>query len=158
MNELMHPDIFDRIMSLRLLRWLQPFYLKYKEPLLYLFFGGLTTLVSIGVFYLFDTVVGIDPLIANFLSWLAAVTFAFITNRIWVFRARTDRLVAFARQMVSFYGGRAMTLLFEEVVILIFITNLGFNSMAVKICAQFGVLLLNYIISKCIVFRKKPSA
>ena len=67
------PNIFDRIMHLPLLRILEPFYKKHKEGLLYLFFGGVTTLVSFFVFWLFDAVIGLDPLLANLISWVTAV-------------------------------------------------------------------------------------
>ena len=64
------PDIFDRIMALRWLRPLRPFYEKFKEPLLYLFFGGLTTLLSIFLYWLFAHPLGLPPLIANVISWV----------------------------------------------------------------------------------------
>ena len=79
------PDVFDRIMSLQLLRPLQPFYHKYKEPLLYLFFGGLTTLLSIFLYWLFAHPLGLAPLVANIISWILCVAFAYVTNRTWVF-------------------------------------------------------------------------
>lgn len=61
---------------------------KYKEVLMYLLFGGLTTLVSVGVFALFESHFGLNEHISNIISWLTAVLFAFVTNRIWVFRQR----------------------------------------------------------------------
>ena len=61
-------DIFDRLMGLRPFRPLRPFYVKYKEPLLYLFFGGLTTLISIFVFWLFNSPLGLNELVANLIS------------------------------------------------------------------------------------------
>lgn len=74
-------DIFDKIFSWRILRFVQPLYKKHKEVLLYLFFGALTTAVSLATFYLFTVVIPMDPLIANVLSWIFAVLFAFLTNR-----------------------------------------------------------------------------
>ena len=147
-------DIFDRIMALPGLRLFEPLYVRYKEILLYLFFGVLTTAVSIGSYWLFCRT-GIDPLISNVFSWILAVLFAYITNSIWVFDARPatfrERLV----QMAGFFGGRVATLLMEEAVLLVGIKWLGGNDMAVKIIAQVLVLVGNYIISKCLVFRKK---
>ena len=57
--------------------------------------------------------------------------------------------------MIHFFGGRLFTLVLEEVILFIFINKLHFNSILVKIAAQFIVLVLNYIISKLIVFREK---
>ena len=130
-----HPDIFDRLMTLPGLRLLEPFYKKHKAVLLYLFFGGLTTVISIAL--------------------QAAVLFAFLTNRVWVFRAPTKTTGEFLRQMASFYGGRVVTLLIEEAMLAVFITWLGFSDMPVKITAQIVVIVLNYFISKLFIFKKK---
>ena len=148
------PDIFDRIMALPVLRLLEPFYKKHKAVLLYLFFGGLTTLISIGVFWLFRVPLGINELLANVVSWVFAVLFAFFTNRIWVFHSPTKTAGEFWRQMGSFYAGRVVTLLIEEALLAVFITWLGFADMPVKITAQIVVIVLNYVISKLFVFKK----
>ena len=147
-------DIFDRLMGLRPFRPLWPFYVKYKEPLLYLFFGGLTTLISIFVFWLFNSPLGLNELVANLISWLLAVLFAFLTNKTWVFQSGGQEK-GFLSLMLSFYAGRLVTLGVEELLLLVFITWLGFNSMAVKIVAQIVVIILNYVISKLLVFRNK---
>lgn len=146
-------DIFDRIMSLRILRFAYPFYGKYKEKLLYLFFGVLTTVIGIAVFYLFDYILLFDVLLANVLSWIIAVLFAFFTNRTWVFKSGTDSSIL--RQLLTFYIGRVATLLIEELILLIFVTLLDFNSLAVKILTQIIIIVSNYIISKLIVFKKE---
>lgn len=147
-------DVFDRLMGLRPFRPLRPFYVKYKEPLLYLFFGGLTTLISIFVFWLFNSPLGLNELVANLISWLLAVLFAFLTNKTWVFQSGGQEK-GFLSLMLSFYAGRLVTLGVEELLLLVFITWLGFNSMAVKIAAQIVVIVLNYVISKLLVFRDK---
>ena len=147
-------DVFDRLMGLRPFRPLRPFYVKYKEPLLYLFFGGLTTLISIFVFWLFNSPLGLNELVANLISRLLAVLFAFLTNKTWVFQSGGQEK-GFLSLMLSFYAGRLVTLGVEELLLLVFITWLGFNSMAVKIAAQIVVIVLNYVISKLLVFRDK---
>ena len=80
-------DIFDRLMHLPGLRIFEKFYKKNKEMLLYLLFGGLTTIVSIGTYAWFNVGMHINELIANIISWIFAVTFAYITNKIWVFQS-----------------------------------------------------------------------
>jgi putative flippase GtrA len=154
-NELEKKDIFDKIMGLPGLRVFEPLYRKYKEVLLYLFFGVLTTVVSIVTYALFNVGFGINELIANVLSWILAVAFAFFTNRIWVFSAPTKTTQEFFRQMATFASGRLVTLAIEELILLVFITILHFNSIIVKIVAQVVVIVLNYVISKLVVFRKK---
>ena len=144
-------DIFDRIMALPLLSKFAPFYKKHKSILLYLLFGGLTTVVSIGTYALFLPVV--SPLIANIFSWVAAVTFAYVTNRTWVFASK-EKGLAIIQEAFAFYGGRVFTLGLEEVVLYVFITLLFFPPLTVKVFAQVIVLILNYVISKLFVFNK----
>ena len=148
-------DIFDKIMSLKLFSFINPFYKKYKEALLYLFFGVLTTLINIVVFYLFTEIIPLDELIANVIAWIIAVLFAYITNRIWVFSSHCATKADFIKEILSFYGGRVFTLLVEEGILLVFIKLLSMNALAVKIIAQVVIIILNYIISKLFVFKKK---
>lgn len=148
-------DLFDRLFACRWLSPLQPFWKKHREVLLYIFFGGLTTVVSIGSFWLFDSVLQLNEHVANTGSWLLAVLFAFVTNRLWVFQAPTNGFGGFVWQLLRFYGGRLATFAIEELIILVFITWLKFPGLAVKIAAQVVVLILNYIVSKLFVFKKK---
>ena len=151
MNEKL--DIFDKIMSLPILNIFEPFYKKNKEVLMYLFFGGLTFIVSIASYAFFNISLLVNELIANLLSWVLAVSFAFVTNRIWVFDAQTNTVSEFFRQLISFFGGRVVTLVIEEVILLVFITVLHFASMPVKVVAQVIVIVLNYVISKLFIFK-----
>ena len=146
------PDIFDRIMTLPVLRIFEPFYRRFKQVLLYLFFGGLTTVVSIGSFWYFCEC-GIHELIANVLSWILAVLFAYITNSIWVFTSSPASWKERLKQCAGFFGGRVATLGMEEVILLVGISLLKFPALPVKILAQVLVLIGNYIISKFFVFR-----
>lgn len=126
---------------------------RHKEIILYVFFGGLTTVVSVGSFILLAEW-GIHPLIANVLSWILAVGFAYITNRRWVFCASPAEKFRWTEPL-AFYGGRLLTLGLEEALLLIFGFWLGMNAKAVKLAAQVVVLITNYILSKFLIFRKK---
>ena len=151
------PDIFDRLMRLPLLRLLEPFYKKHKEGLLYLFFGGVTTLVSWVVFWLFTSPIVLDALIANLISWVVAVAVAYITNRIWVFSAHASGVGGVLFEILNFYLSRVATLLIEEGILLLFVTWLGLDEMLIKIAASVIVVILNYVFSKLFVFRKKAT-
>lgn len=148
-------DIFDRIMELPVMRIFNPIYTRYKEMLLYLFFGGLSFLVSIGTYAFFNVNFGINELVANIFSWLITVMFAFLTNRVWVFNSPTKGKIEFIKQMLVFYGGRVVTLVVEEAILFVFITLMNFPSMIIKIIAQIIVIVLNYVISKLVVFNKE---
>ena len=90
-------DIFDRIFSLKLLSPFHPLYRKYKEPLLYLFFGGLTFFLSIGLYWLFTYPLRLTPLVANALSWIICVAFAYVTSRTRVFKEKAHDSRGIAR-------------------------------------------------------------
>ena len=134
---------------------IRKFYIKNRETILYLVFGGMAFLMSVGIFALFDTVIGVNELVANMISWIITVMFAFFTNKTYVFQVRTESVRSFFTQMISFCTGRLVTLIIEELILGIFITILHFSDIPVKIIAQVIVIIMNYIISKWIVFSKK---
>ena len=95
-----------------------------------------------------------NVLLANAVSWVAAVTFAYVTNRTWVFTQKACGLSGVLGEMGRFFAGRLATLGMEEVILWLFVEQLHFDSMAVKLVAQVLVVLANYVISKLLVFRK----
>lgn len=146
------PDIFDKIMHLPVLNVFELFYKKHKEVLMYLFFGGWAFFLNIGLFAAIDTF-GVNELINNIVCWGICVLFQFFTNRTWVFDGHVDNSREFIKQMGSFISGRIGTLVIEEIILAIFITWLGMNSVVIKLIAQIVIIALNYIISKLIVFK-----
>ena len=130
-------------------------YRRYSEVALYLFFGGLTFLISIASYTICLKLFGMDVLVANIASWIIAVLFAFFTNRRWVFKGKSDAVNGVAAQLASFIGGRLFTLAVEELILWVFVTRLCMNDIAVKVVAQIVVIVLNYFISKLLVFRNK---
>ena len=127
---------------------------RYREVLLYCVFGFCTFLVSMATFALCNRLLGMDALIANVVSWIFAVLFAFFTNRRWVFDGDANAAKGLGAQIVSFFGGRLFTLAVEEAILALFVTLLGFDELIVKLVAQVVVIVLNYFISKFWVFRK----
>ena len=109
-------DIFDKIMDWKIFGWFRPFYVKNKEMLLYLFFGVLTTAVSFvtaGISKVLLEQAGIGKggvsTTSTVISWICAVTFAYVTNRIWVFESEAEGKKAIISEAASFYGGRIFT-------------------------------------------------
>ncbi len=135
-------------------------YKKNKEIINYIIVGGLTTVVSLGVkwgllFTILDASSGIQLQIANIISWICAVLFAYITNRIFVFNSKNKNII---KEMSEFFGARLITLLLESVILWFFITLLNMNSnmwvIIWTVVTQFIILVLNYIFSKIFVFKK----
>lgn len=146
---------FDMVFKWPVIKLFAPLYKKNKEIIYYIFFGVLTTVVSWIVFGAGIYILKLNEHPANIMSWVISVEFAYLTNRKWVFESHVKTAEEYIKEMLSFYGGRLLTLLLEEVIILIFITKLGYNKMLIKILATILVLIGNYFLSKLIVFRKK---
>ena len=125
---------------------------RYREVILYLFFGGLTTVVSIGSFAVLVKVFHMDALAANVVSWILAVSFAYVTNRTWVFSSDRRDPSGIMKEILTFFGGRIGTLLMEELILYVGISLLGVDAVLIKTAAQAAVVIGNYIISKFFVF------
>ena len=129
---------------------------KYKEVIMYLIFGVLTTVVSLVSYYLLTITIlnpesGIQLQIANILSWIISVAFAYITNRKYVFESKSKEIV---KEITSFVGGRVITLLLDMAIMFIFVTVLHLNDKVFKLVSQVLIIISNYVISKIFVFKK----
>jgi len=135
----------------RFWRWGWRIHAKNEEVWNYLIVGGLTTIVSIATYIFFDSVIGLHYQIANVISWIIAVTFAYFTNRWFVFHSRNKKL----KEAIGFYGARIFTLLLEAGILFSLIDLIHLNSSLSKVLAQIVILVANYIISKLIIFKKR---
>lgn len=140
-----------------------------KEVISYLFFGILTTVVSVVTYQGFCFLLGDDSyLISNVISWIIAVTFAFVTNKLWVFESKSWELKVIKPQIISFLGARLFSLLLEEAGLYLMIDIMGFRNIALKVVGfavtgtliakfimQFIVVVTNYVFSKFLIFKKK---
>lgn len=124
---------------------------KYKEAILYLIFGVLTTAVNWIVYFPLTKLTPVHYQIANVISWIAAVLFAYFTNRTFVFESKNKNKLA---ELAKFIGGRIFSLLAETALLFILIDLIKFNEDLSKIGGQVIVVILNYIISKVFVFKK----
>lgn len=132
-------------------------YNKHKEIINYIIVGGLTTIVSLGVYYglVFTVMDPKNPImlqITNIISWVAAVTFAYFANRKYVFNSKNKNWFI---EAVKFYSARLFTLFVDMGFMFLLVTILNFNDKISKIIVQFIILVLNYILSKFLVFIKK---
>ena len=125
----------------------------WKEMATYVAYGFLALVVNILSYWLFDGYFKINELIANIFSWIITVEFAFVTNRVFVFRIKCESILELLKKFFVFCTGRGITLFIEEMMLLVFVTLLGYPSMGVKIIAQIIVVVTNYFVSKFIVFK-----
>lgn len=130
-------------------------FVQYREIVLYVFFGGLTTLVSIASYWILVDFLHMHYMAATVLSWILSVTFAYVTNRKWVFLSRAHGFLPVLRELVLFYAARLLSGVMEMGLMFGGVSILHLNDKAVKIFANVLVIIANYILSKCFVFRKK---
>ena len=140
------------------------------ELIKYIIFGVLTTVVSLITFELFDWLLGAKLyLISNVLSWIISVAFAFITNKLWVFDSKSFQGKVLLHEALSFGGARLFSLGVEEAGLWLLISVFGMGQMKgftlfgftvtgnliAKVILMVFVVILNYVFSKFIIFKKK---
>ena len=128
-----------------------------KEVIMYLIFGVLTTIVSLAVYYvliftLLNPENAIQLQIANILSWIAGVAFAYITNRKYVFESNEKNKV---KELGKFVTSRLVTLVLDMLIMFVGVTLLKGNDKIIKLISQVLVIIGNYVFSKIFVFKKK---
>ena len=125
--------------------------MKYKEIIMYLVFGVLTTVVNIVVYFLSAELLHINYLISNALAWFLSVLFAYITNRKYVFDSKNNQII---KEAISFFGSRLATGIMD-MVLMWFLVNFNIvNDVVAKVVVNVIVVILNYILSKLVVFKK----
>lgn len=126
-------------------------YKKYKEILMYLIFGLLTTVVNIVVYFISSDLLSINYLISNVMAWFISVLFAFVTNKVYVFESSSKKLM---KEIVAFFTSRLATGILDMFLMWLFVTVAFLNDVVVKIFVNILVIIMNYIFSKLFVFRK----
>ena len=138
---------------------LHALYIKYKEIINYLIVGILTTVVSLGVYYI-CTITFLNPKnafqlqVANVISWICAVIFAYFTNRRYVFESKNPNIL---KEASAFFIARVGTLLMDMGVMFLGVTVMGGNDKIAKLISQVVVTVGNYVFSKLFVFKKGQS-
>ena len=130
-------------------------YIKYKEIINYLIVGALTTLVSLLAYYL-SVITFLNPdnafelQLANILSWVVGVAFAYFTNRKYVFESAEKNKL---KEASKFVLSRVITLIMDMLIMWVGVTLLLGNDKIVKLISQVVIIISNYIFSKLFVFK-----
>lgn len=138
-------------------KWLMSFDFmteRYYSILMYLVMGGITTLINIVTFYLFNSTFGLNYTIANIIAWIFAVLFAYISNKLYVFESKHSSISELLQEISSFFGFRVLSLFMDLAVMFICISLIHINPLIAKILANVVVLIANYIFSKLFIFKK----
>ena len=153
-------------------------YQKYKEAIIYIFFGILATLVNMLAYHVFFNLLFIPNVFSTFLAWICAFFFAFFTNKFFVFQSKDYTLKAWTYEFGTFFSCRALTGVLDIIVMYLGVDVWGkalsegiglyavvgqwigqdafaLNSLVFKFGSNFIVMILNYFASKFIIFKKK---
>ena len=127
---------------------------RYKSQILYLFFGGCTTLVNVVVYGVCAHMAALSTTLSTAVAWGAAVLFAYLTNRTWVFESKARTAPDILREAWSFLLCRLATGALDLAIMYLCVDRLGLPDIPVKVLSNLLVIVLNYVASKLIIFSK----
>ena len=127
---------------------------KYKAIIFYGIFGVLTTIVNIVIYNLCYYQIGIGNTVSNVIAWILAVAFAYFTNKVWVFESKSWAWEVLKREVSTFVSCRLATGIMDIVIMFICVDIIGWHAMLMKLVSNVLVIILNYIFSKLIIFKK----
>ena len=130
-------------------------YKKYKEIILYLIFGVLTTVINIVSFFLCSNILQIDYKISNVISWFMSVLFAFITNKTIVFESKDKNKRETTKEIIFFFIARILSLIVDMGLMIIMVDIIKSNTLISKIIVNIVIIIINYILSKFLIFKKE---
>jgi putative flippase GtrA len=138
-------EMIDRLLKI---------YRAHKGAILYIFFGGITTMVNWISYYVLYAMMGVSNVAANCIAWVLAVAVAFVTNKIWVFESKSLAPGVMLPELVKFVSCRVGTGVVEILLMFVTVDVAGLPAMLMKVLVSVIVLVLNYVFSKALVFKK----
>lgn len=153
----MHREKKARLGKAELLK-IKALFTRYREMILYVFFGGLTTLLNIAAYWALTRLFPLSVSAATALAWVISVLFAYVTNRIWVFQSKQHTAAGILKEAGAFFLARAATGLMDVGIMALFVDHLHWSDLPVKLASNVLVIILNYVFSKLLVFRKERKA
>lgn len=127
---------------------------KNKQLLLYLFFGICTTAINTICYWLLYDALTLSNIVSTILAWLAAVVFAFVTNKVFVFESKRTNTTDRINEVISFFGCRLLTGILDVAIMAFAVDMLQWNGLLWKLISNIIVTIINYIASKFLIFRK----
>ena len=127
---------------------------KNKQLLLYLFFGICTTAINTICYWLLYDALTLSNIVSTILAWLAAVLFAFVTNKVFVCESKRTNTTDRINEVISFFGCRLLTGILDVAIMAFAVDMLQWNGLLWKLISNIIVTIINYIASKYLIFRK----
>ena len=128
---------------------------KYRSFIAYGVFGVLTTVVNIVIYSFSYNTLGLSNTLSNVIAWIIAVAFAYLTNKVWVFGSTSWKWEVLKKEVVAFISCRLATGILDIVIMYICVDVMQWNALLMKIASNVLVIILNYIFSKLVIFKKK---
>ena len=131
---------------------------KYKSFISYVFFGVLTTVINIVTYAVCYNGIGISNVVSNIIAWILACSFAFVTNKLWVFDSKSMEAKTVIYEVITFFGCRLATGVLDLAIMYVSVDLLAWNSTLMKCISNVIVIIANYVASKLIIFKKKSAS
>ena len=128
---------------------------KYRELILYVVFGVLTTLVNWVSYWLLADLLHVDYMAATFIAQVLSILFAYVTNRRWVFESKGRGVKGVALEMAKFFGARGASLVLDLAAMYLGVTLLRIDDKLMKLISNGIIIAANYVFSKLFVFKKQ---
>ncbi|MDE7004664.1 MAG: GtrA family protein [Oscillospiraceae bacterium] len=129
---------------------------KHRELVSYVFWGVMTTAVNYAAYFLLRNVLLVPLVAGNVTAWAVSVLFAYFVNKLFVFRSKDWAWRVALRELWQMAASRLFTLGLETGILWLFVKKLLLNEFIVKLGANVVVVIANYVLSKFIIFKKKP--
>ena len=126
-----------------------------KQLILYLFFGVCTTAINTICYGILYELLLVNNVLSPILAWLAAVIFAFVTNKVFVFESKRNNATEKLSEITSFFGCRILTGILDVVIMAVAVDYLRWNGLLWKLISNIIVTIINYIASKFFIFKDK---
>ena len=127
---------------------------KHKAFIAYGVFGVFTTIVNIVTYNVCYSRLGISNTLSNVAAWILAVTFAYLTNKVWVFDSKSWKMDVLRHEVPAFIGCRLATGIMDIIIMYVCVDILKWPALLMKIASNVLVIILNYVFSKLVIFRK----
>jgi len=128
-------------------------YTKYKKIIDYLIFGVLTTVVNYITYLVCTRILDLSVTLSTLIAWVISVLFAYITNKIYVFESKTNTVKTFIKEILMFFAFRLLSGIMDIVIMYVSVEILSINDIVMKLVSNIVVIIVNYIFSKCFVFK-----
>ncbi|MBT2713616.1 GtrA family protein [Pseudomonas sp. ISL-88] len=128
--------------------------MRYREIMMYIIMGVFTTIVNIVSFYVMAETFQMDYKMATVAAWVLSVLFAYITNKLYVFQQKTSGMRSLLKELAAFFSVRVLSLGIDLAMMILLVSQFHMNETLAKIGDNVIIVVVNYVASKWIVFRK----